>query len=118
MTGWADGESVGSRREILLVYFSGAQVLHVMKAELSQQGRYLMGLKKQLEGLASARDTGGKSIEGGSCLRAERARRNGIVEHNTRGRRQTRNRLGLERVPFARSQYPQSERVLEDGWMV
>lgn len=118
MTGWADGESVGSRREILLVYFSGAQVLHVMKAELAQQGRYLMGLKKELEGLASSCDTGSKCIQGGSYLSCERIRRHRVVEHKTRGRGQTRNRLGLERVPFARSQYPQSERVLEDGWIV
>ena len=90
MTGGTDAESVGSRREILLVDFGGAQVLHMMKAELAQQGRYLMGLKKELEGLAGARDTGSKRIEGGSCLRSERIRRNRIVKYDTRPRAQTR----------------------------
>lgn len=91
MTEWTGAESVGSRREILLVDFGWAQVLYVMKAELAQQGRDLMLLKEQLEGLASAGHTGGKSIEGGSCLRAERVRRNRVVEYDTRSQGQTRN---------------------------
>src|SRR5579859_6800716 len=45
-------------------WISGGRVLHVMKAELAQHGRYLMGLKRELDGLASACDTDSKRVEG------------------------------------------------------